>query len=206
MTKRAAGKYPRMARDFYATPEEPILKLIPHLGDTETFAEPMCGDGAIVSVLENRGWEAVFLCDLEPQGDMIDRAEVGDVLDTDASHYVGADLIVSNPPWPLPPNKLVGMEAGSPTVHIIRHLMAIKPTWLLLAADFMQNRYFESLHPFCTKVVAVGRVSWQGNGKKGFDNAAWYRFDATNRRPSDWFIPNREADEHAYHPSVEDLL
>jgi len=206
MTKRAAGKYPRMARDFYATPPEPILKLIPHLGDTETFAEPMCGDGAITSVLEARGWEATFLADLEPQGDMIERAEVWDVLDTVPEQYEDADLIISNPPWPLPPNKLVGMEAGSPTVHIIRHLMEIKPTWLLLAADFMHNRYFESLHPYCTGAVAVGRVSWQGNGKKGFDNAAWYRFDGRNERPTEWFVPNREADQDIYHSSVENLL
>lgn len=205
MTKRALGKYPRVDRDYYATPEEPILKLLPELAGTDSFAEPMCGDGAIVRVLEARGWDAVFLCDLEPQGDMIEIAETADVLDTQAHHYDDADVIVSNPPWPLPPNKLVGERAGTPTVQIIEHLMAIKPTWLLLSADFMHNRYFEALAPFCTKVVAVGRVSWMGNAKKGFDNAAWYRFDARAQNGGDWFVPNRAAQD-LYHPSMEDLL
>lgn len=205
MTKRAAGKFPRNERDFYATPEEPILKLLPYLRGTTTFAEPMCGDGAIVRVLEARGWEPVFLCDLEPQGDMAEIAEVADVLDTEAHHYEGVDVIVSNPPWPMPPNKLVGHPGGTPTMQIIQHLMQFKPTWLLLAADFMHNRYFEALAPYCTKVVSVGRVSWQGNGKKGYDNAAWFRFDGNAEDGGEWFVPNREA-QNIFHPSMEDLL
>lgn len=205
MTKRALGKYERVERDYYATPPEPILKLLPELVDATTFAEPMCGDGAIVRVLEDRGWEPVFLSDLEPQGDMIERAETCDVLETRSGQYDAADLIISNPPWPLPPNKLVGQPAGSPTIQIIQHLMEIKPTWLLLSADFMHNRYFDLLAPFCTKVVAVGRVSWMNNAKKGFDNAAWYRFDARAQNGGDWFVPNR-APQDIYHPSVEDLL
>ena len=165
----------------------------------------MCGDGAIVSILEARGFEARFLADLEPQGDMTELAEVGDVLDTESWQYEDCDAIISNPPWPLPPNKLIGRPGGSPTIQIIQHLMWIKPTWLLLSSDFMHNRYFEHLSPFCTKVVAVGRVSWMNNSKKGFDNAAWYRFDANSEDVPDWFTPNREAGD-PYHPDVEALL
>lgn len=204
MTKRDAGKFPRNERDYYATPEEPILKLLPHIMDAETFAEPMCGDGAIVRVLEARGWDAVFLSDLEPQGDMIGRAYEMDVLHTRGYHYKDANLNISNPPWPLPPNKLVGQAGGYPTIPIIRHLMRFKPTWMLLAADIMHNRYFEDLAPHCTKVVSVGRVSWQGNGKKGYDNAAWFRFEAAPNSHG-WFVPNREPSD-LYHPSMEDLL
>ena len=124
MTKREAGKFERNERDFYATPEEPIWKLLPELQGVTTFAEPMCGDGAIVKTLEARGWECAWISDMEPLDDMIARAnmvcEVDLVTDGD---LMDCDVIISNPPWPLPPNKLKGAEPGSPTVPIIRHLM-----------------------------------------------------------------------------------
>lgn len=206
MTKRDAGKFERNERDFYATPEEPIWKLLPELQGVTTFAEPMCGDGAIVKTLEARGWECAWISDMEPLDDMIARANMACEVDlvTDGD-LMDCDVIISNPPWPLPPNKLNGAEPGSPTVPIIRHLMAIKPTWFLLSSDFMHNRYFEDLAPFCHKTVSVGRVSWQGNGKKGFDNAVWYLFDASHENPNPWFRPNTTPSK-AYHPSIEDML
>ncbi len=203
MTKRAAGKFERNERDFYATPEEPILKLLPELVNYNTFAEPMCGDGAIVRVLEARGWDAAHLSDMQPEGDMKSRAIELDVMDLNYGlHLEDVEVIVSNPPWPLPPNK--GGKGGIPTVPIINHLRQLAPTWLLLSSDFMHNKYFADLHPFCSKVIAVGRVSWQGNGVKGLDNAAWYRFEA-NLAENDWFVPNLAA-EDLYHPSIGALL
>jgi len=206
MTKREAGKFERKERDFYATPEEPIWKLLPELLAYETFAEPMCGDGAIVKALESRGWVCSWISDMEPLDDMLPRANMTcDVDMVTGTDLLGCDVIVSNPPWPLPPNKLEGAERGSPTVQIIRHLMALKPTWLLLPSDFMHNRYFEDLVPYCHKTVSVGRVSWQGNGKKGYDNAVWYLFESSRVNPNPWFRPNAEPTD-IYHPSIEDLL
>ena len=188
MTKRDFAKYERHARDFYATPEEPILKLIPHLEDIP-FAEPMCGDGAIVRVLESKGYKARFLADLEPQGEMIGRACKKDVLDTTANDYVECSEVISNPPWPHP------RQGGNPTVEIINHLINIQngPVWFLLSADFMHNKYFNELAPYCRQAVSVGRVSWMNNGKSGYDNAVWYKFSferSVCRARFRWFVPN----------------
>ncbi len=206
MTKRTAGKYTRNERDFYATPEAPILKLLPHLKGITKFAEPMCGDGAIVRVLERLGWVCAAAWDLEPQGEMIDRAGVWDVLGLRAEDFRGCDGIISNPPWPLPANLRKGQPEGTPTVQIIQHLMSILPTWMILSADFMHNRYFEDLSPHCVKIVSVGRVKWMAGTKNtGFDNAAWYLFDLFHEGDGPVVLPNLEP-ERTFHPEIEELL
>jgi len=206
MTKRTTGKFERKERDLYPTPPPPIHKLTAHLSEAETFAEPMCGDGAIVSVLERLGWECKWASDIQPEGAMVGRAKAMDVLTLETAHLKGCDVIVSNPPWPLPSNKLGGLPAGTPTIQIIERLMAIKPTWLLLAADFMHNRYFPPLAEHCHEIVSVGRVKWMpGSKNTGFDNAAWYLFDSARSGRGPTFFPNREAEER-FHPSIEGVL
>lgn len=206
MSKRTSGKYERRERDFYATPESPVLRLVPFLKDVDTFSEPMCGDGAIVDVLEALGWPCVAAMDMEPQGGMVGRAQVGDVLSWGEEDFEGADEIISNPPWPMPPNrKPKGEPDGWPTVPIIHHLMLLRPTWLLLAADFMHNVYFRDLEPHCDRIVSVGRVKWiAGTTNTGFDNAAWYHFDA-NHLTGPKFSAQRPPLK-TYHPDIEDLL
>lgn len=206
MTKRAAGKFERQARDFYATPESAVLKLLPHIIDIETFVEPMCGDGAIIRALESRGWHCTAAWDIEPTGEMADRAGTWDVLGLMAEDLGDCDAVISNPPWPLPSKLRGGLPEGSPTIQIIEHLMNMKPTWLILAADFMHNRYFAPLAPYCTKIVSVGRVKWMAGTKNtGFDNAAWYRFDGKAQNSPDWFAPNEKV-RPVYHPSIEGVL
>ena len=170
-------KYERRDRDFYATPEEPILKLLPYLDSESCISEPMCGDGAIVKVLRDNGFRVTHTSDIEPLGDMRDEADRLDVMYLDEWDIGDVDLFVSNPPWPLPPVQLVGHSPGYPTVPIIERLCHLRPTWLLLSADFMHNRYFTSLSRMCSHIVSVGRVKWiAGSSNTGFDNAAWYRF------------------------------
>ena len=50
MSKRAAGKFERREGDAYYTPRAAVLPLIPYLraARVRRFAEPCCGDGAIV--------------------------------------------------------------------------------------------------------------------------------------------------------------
>lgn len=206
MTKRAAGKHAPRLRDFWPTPPDPIWKLVPHLKGVHTFAEPMCGDGAIIRTLEEAGFQCLFAADLEPMDDAASYAEWADVRDTQAWHYLDCDVIVSNPPWPWPTNRRPkGEPDGWPSVPIIQHLMKIKPTWMLLSSDFAHNRYFLELEPFCRKIVSVGRVKWITDSQNtGFDNAAWYLFDADAEGAPEFrgnFAAGRQ-----YHPDVEDLL
>lgn len=206
MTKRTAGKFERAARDFYATPPAAIHKLLKHIQDMERFAEPMCGDGAIVKTLEELGWECAAAWDLEPQGEMVGRAGTYDVNLLQPEDFEGCEGIISNPPWPWPSSLRKGKPEGYPAVGIIEHLMKILPTWMILSADFMHNRYFEPLSKHCPKIVSVGRVKWMAGTKNtGFDNAAWYKFDASVEVEGPILIPNREP-EVIYHPSIEGLL
>ena len=206
MTKRTAGQYARAERDYYATPEKPILKLLPRICRAQTFAEPMCGDGAIIRVLERLGWECRFASDIEPQGMMHNRAMSMDVLRTDLAHFKGCDVIISNPPWPWPAPMRQGQPEGTPTVQIIEHLMVFKPTWFILSADFMHNGYFRALAPYCREIVSAGRVKWMAGSKNtGFDNAAWYLFDGVEAGTGPRFFPNEEG-RIAYHPSIEGIL
>ena len=51
MGKRSS--FERIPRDFYPTPHAAVPPLIPHLRGVRTFAEPCCGDGALVRHLES---------------------------------------------------------------------------------------------------------------------------------------------------------
>ena len=53
MGKRS--NFERIPRDFYPTPHAAVPPLIPHLRGVRTFAEPCCGDGALVRHLESFG-------------------------------------------------------------------------------------------------------------------------------------------------------
>lgn len=200
MTKRTTGQYPRRDRDFYATPEEPILKLLPHLYACSKFAEPMCGDGAIVRVLEARGWTCGAAWDLEPQGEMIERAGTYDVMGLEANDFADCDHVISNPPWP------ARFQRGNPTTSIAMHLSDILPTWLLLSADFMHNVYAAPLLKRCPKIVSVGRVKWiEGSDHSGLDNAAWYLFDGRKKVKAPLLYGHKEP-VRLFHPDIEDVL
>lgn len=159
MTKRASGKYPRNSRDSYSTPYEAVVPLLPHLNGSVEFSEPCRGEGCLISHLERHGHHCIGSMDLDEGLDALDI--IG----------CGGDMFITNPPWPLPG------KGGEPTLSMALHLSSIAPTWLLLSSDFAHNVYFAKLAKHCEKIVSVGRVSWMGNGIKGYDNAAWYLFD-----------------------------
>jgi hypothetical protein len=168
MGKRSDFK--RKERDYYPTPLSAVKPLAPHISHIDSFMEPCAGDGRLIDhifeVAPNvTSCEAA--CDIEPQADWITKF---DAMDLDGVPCW--DAFITNPPWP--------SRKGEPTVSIALHLSSIAPTWLLLSADFCHNRYFKTsgLSERCVKIVSVGRVSWEGNGVSGKDNAAWYLFDA----------------------------
>ena len=80
--------FERKPRDFYETPIEAVLPLIPHLGYDFTFTEPCAGAGVLINHLEDNGGKCNFASDIVPQrGDihMRDYAEIDtkNVLETD---------------------------------------------------------------------------------------------------------------------------
>ena len=155
MGKRS--NFPRRERDFYPTPRAAVLPLIPFLREVRTFAEPCCGDGALVRHLEAFGLRCVYAGDIATGQDAL-------ALDT----YGDADAIITNPPY------------ERKTMHaLIGHFARILPTWLLLETDWASTKQAAPFMPSCSDMVSVGRLRWiEGTTMSGKQNFAWYRFDA----------------------------
>jgi hypothetical protein len=169
MGKRSS--FERVPRDFYPTPYEAVVPLLPHLAEREYFIEPCAGDGALIRHLQSAGHCCVYASDIEPRGERIHEQ---DALTFDLDN---CSLFITNPPW------------DRSILHpLIAHLSARAPTWLLFDADWMHTRQAAPFMPWLHKIVSVGRVKWIPDSKMtGKDNCAWYLFDAT-REASAQFI------------------
>jgi hypothetical protein len=155
MGKRS--NFARIPRDFYPTPLAAVLPLIPHLQGLHTFAEPCCGDGALVRHLESYGLRCVYQGDIATGQDALAITDYGKV-----------DSIITNPPY------------TRPLMHaLIRHFQVIAPTWLLVEQDWCATKQAVPYLGSCSDIVAIGRVRWfQGTTTSGYENFAWCRFDA----------------------------
>jgi hypothetical protein len=159
MGKRS--EFERNPRDFYPTPYEAVLPLLPYISITSTFVEPCAGDGRLIRHLQRHGLECVYACDLEPQ---VKGIEKRDMLFFDGN-LPETDLIITNPPW------------KRESMHRMIDIFRVRAcTWLLIDAGWM---FTEQAKPFlrvCDLIVSVGRVSWLGNGVSSLDDCCWYRF------------------------------
>jgi hypothetical protein len=157
MGKRS--NFERVPHDFYRTPLQAVLPLIPwlRLWGIRTFAEPCAGEGDLVRHLESHGLRCVY------QGDIMAGQ---DALAVD--HYGGADANITNLPWT---RKLMHP--------LITHLQRIAPTVLLLDSDWADTKQAVPYLGSCTDILPIGRQIWiPGTTDTGKDNASWYRFDA----------------------------
>jgi hypothetical protein len=149
--------FTRRPMDAYATPFAAVLPLMPHLRGVETFAEPCCGDGALVGHLRALGLFCAHYSDIQGGEDALQ-----------ISNFNEADAIITNPPWT--------REILHP---MILHFQKIAPTWLLFDADWSHTRQAAPFLPQCSHIVSAGRIKWIADSKHtGKDNAAWYRFHA----------------------------
>ena len=134
-----------------------MLPLIPQLRGIRTFAEPCCGDGALVRHLESFGLRCVYAGDIATGQDAL-------ALD----QYGGADAIITNPP-----------HRRDVMHRLIAHFQRIAPTWLLLDMDWLSTKQAAPFVVSCTGVLPIGRVKWiEGSKYTGKDNFGWYRFEA----------------------------
>ena len=163
--------FPRRPRDFYPTPFEAVIPLLIHLDENTQFDEPCAGNGTLISHLEAHQHTCTRATDIEPKSDAISTENALKLIDCKGHCFI------TNPPWPLPG------QNGDPMVKLAQHLSDIAPTWLLLNADVMHNRYFGKLSDRCIKIVSVGRVSWEQNRIKGKENAAWFKFNKNCLNP-----------------------
>ena len=173
MTK-TQGQFEKRPRDFYATPAKAALPLELFLPPTFTFAEPCAGDGALVGHLEGFGGSCLLPLDIEPQADWITRGDANNLND-EAVEY--CDFIITNPPF---------------TWNVLKPLMEkwidLRPTILLLPADFMHNVRFGPFLTYCEKIVSIGRVKWiEGSKGGGVENYAWMFFNQHNNKPTEFY-------------------
>lgn len=164
MGKRSS--FERNKMDFYPTPMEAVRPLIPHLPKKMTFCEPCAGEGHLVRHLEALGHTCVSKFDAEPRSPDIRQHDASWIM---AEDILGAEVIITNPPWDRPP------------LHqIIQRCANLAPTWLLFDADWMHTNQAAPFLLMCESIVAVGRVKWiEGSTMAGKDNCCWYLFDAS---------------------------
>lgn len=155
MGKRSDFK--RREADFYPTLWAAVVPLIPYLRGIRSFAEPCSGDGALVRHLESFGMRCAYSGDISTGQDALALDDFG-----------AADVIITNPPW-----------SRDEMHRLIAHFQNIRPTWLLLDADWAHTQQAAPFLPHASDIVAVGRQKWiEGSKYTGKDNCAWYRFDA----------------------------
>lgn len=164
MTK-TQGVYEKRPRNYWPTPAKAVLPLANHLQQNFSFCEPCAGNGILVEHLERMFNAVCFLpIDLEPQADWITKADANN-LTAEALEY--CDAIITNPPFDWATLK-----------PLMDKFISLKPTILLLPADFLHNIRFAPYLDVCERVISIGRVKWIEDSKAtGVENYAWYFFD-----------------------------
>ena len=137
MGKRST--FERIPRDFYPTPQRAVPPLIPHLRGVRSFAEPCCGDGALVRHLESLGLRCAYAGDIATGQDALAARPTTAPL----------DAIITNPPY------------TRPLMHaLIAHFQRIAPTWLLLELDWAATKQAIPYLTNCSDIVTIGRLRW----------------------------------------------
>lgn len=169
------SSYEKRPRDFYQTPSKAALPLKGHLPKDFWYCEPCAGGAALIRHLDDLFNATAFVAkDIEPQADGI---EVGNGLDLTQEELEFCDYIITNPPF-----------TWSVLSPLMDKWISLKPTILLLPADFMHNVRFSKYLKCCTKIVAIGRIQWiEGSKGAGVENYAWYFFDKDNKETTRFF-------------------
>ncbi len=145
--------------DKVDTPESVTDRLVPYLDPKEQISEPCAGANMLAARLEAHGFKISEAYDTEPRDLAI---ETADVADRWPQH-----LVVTNPPY--------GKKSR---LRVLNALLAAEcRAWLLIPSDWLTGQWFAPFAPHVTKIIPVGRVSWMGNGRGGYDNSAWVNFD-----------------------------
>lgn len=165
MSKRTPG-FERRAMDAYDTPEAGVLPLLPFIQDVRSYAEPCAGNGYLIRALKKHGLNCVWASDIRT--DVKPPIKGGlDALSLTRPMIDRADAVISNPPW-----------TRGIMMPMIKHLMRLKPTWMLFDSDFMHNQQAASLIIHCRAIISVGRLRWiEGTEHASLDNCCWYLFD-----------------------------
>ena len=176
MSKRFPGKYKRSPKDYYVTPAEAVLPLIPFLkaAKIRKFCEPCAGNGALVCHLEAHGFVCTYYGDNEPPcppTPIVKSCVKQDALDIPAFNSIP----ITNPPfswWMLRP--------------LLDHLLRTADAfWFLLPLAWTANQRTSKYMARCSDVVTVKRLKFiAGSESTGTDDHAWLRFSREHPGPT----------------------
>lgn len=161
MSKRS--NFDKVPKDFYATVDPKAIppKLVDFIRG-KSYAEPCYGEGDLEDLLMD-----VATCKWRSDiRETVGSSKVMDALEVTKDDLKDCDLIATNPPF-----------SKDVLLPLIDHFVSLKPTWLLLPADYMHNLYFGPYMDKCSKVVSVGRICWfpkEGKRVASTENFAWY--------------------------------
>jgi hypothetical protein len=169
--KRNKGKFEPRDKDFFPTPLKAVLPLIPHLRGVRTFAEPCCGNGALVAHLESHGLRCVFASDIASEEECrqrealfgISREYAGtivteqDALALTRADLNGAEIIITNSSWK--------RKVLHPT---IAHLARLAPLWSLHDQDWAATAQALPFMAMCSDILPIGRMIWTGDRDERF--------------------------------------
>lgn len=159
MSKYGKTSFKRNDRDFYPTPYEAVLPLLPHLKSGTIFTEPCAGDYRLANHLIKHNHVCEYAYDIEPNSEKVEKANALDINN--------ANMFITNPPF-----------ATKMLYPMIEHFIKTAPTWLLLPSDKAYNVTFGPFMKYCSNIVAVGRVRWiEGSKMSSTDNYSWYKFE-----------------------------
>lgn len=166
--------FDRIPKDLYQTWDpKAVAPLLPHLPARTKFAEPCCGEMALIRQLEAAGHVCYWASDIVDRTVPITVSGAwvkSTVTEIDALKVTTplqlADCIITNPPY-----------LKDILFPMIEHFRKYNQAWLLLSADFMHNVGSAGVLKYCSKIVSIGRVTWIPGTKPGKENSAWYCFE-----------------------------
>ena len=147
MSKRSS--FEKVPKDFYATvdPNAIPLKLIEFVRG-KSYASPCYGNGDLEDLLMD-----VAICRWRSDiRKTVGSSKVWDATCLSKHELERCDIILENPPY-----------TKDVLLPMIDRFMGLKPTWLLLPADLMHNKYFRPYMKMCNEVISVGRLYWFTN-------------------------------------------
>jgi len=159
MSKRS--NFEKVPKDFYTTVDPNAIppKLIEFIRG-KSYASPCYGNGDLEDLLME-----VAVCRWRSDiRETVGSSKVWDAMRLSKHELERCDIILENPPF-----------SRDVLLPMIDHFITLKPTWLLLPADYMHNKYFSPYVAKCSKVVSVGRLKWFKDSRHtSTDNFCWY--------------------------------
>lgn len=160
MSKRST--FEKKPKDFYPTTDpKAIPPAFRAFIQGRRYAEPCCGAGDLVDLLAD-----IAICRWESDVECRGAGKLWDAMSLSKNELEKCECIITNPPY-----------TKEVLLPMIDKFISLKPTWLLLPADLMHNKYFSDYMKKCSRVISVGRLCWfpkEGKRVASTENYAWY--------------------------------